>query len=78
MTVLDLLRNHLSSLVGKTVEYEFGGSNPLVLTVTGCKKTPWNWTDEEGVEHTSYTYAISEDGWSWYTVDSVNTTIISE
>jgi hypothetical protein len=36
-----------------------------------------NW-DDDGVEQTSYTYSISENGTSYYTVCSVNTTIISE
>lgn len=72
MTVFE----YLNSLIGKTVEYDFGGSNPLRLNVSHVKRTPWNWSDEDGVEHTAYTYAISENGWSWYTANRTNVTEI--
>jgi hypothetical protein len=78
MAVLDMMRDDVDSIVGKTVEYDFGGSNPLVMNVTHTKKTPWNWTDDDGFEQTSYTYSISENDTSYYTVCSVNTTIILE
>lgn len=67
----------LHSLIGKTVEYDFGGSNPLKLNVRFVKSTPWTWTDEDGTKHTAHTYAISEDGWSWYTVVKNNVEVIA-
>lgn len=76
MTVLDMMKNDLNSIVGKLVEYDFGGSNPLVMNVTHTKKTPYTWIDEDDIERTAYTYAISDGGLSYYTVCSVNTTII--
>ena len=69
--------NFLNSLIGKTVEYDFGGSNPLRLNVSDVKRTPWSWTDEDDVEHTTYNYAISENGWSWYTVVENNIEVIA-
>lgn len=78
MTVLDMVRNDINSIIGKTVEYNFGGTKPLVMTVTHAKASPWTWTDDDGIEQTAYNYSISEGGTSYYTVCSVNTTIVSE
>lgn len=71
-------KEFFESLVGKTVEYYFGGFNPLLMNVSKVNETPWNWTDEDGVEHTSITYSISENGWSFYAVTVNNVKVIGE
>ena len=67
----------LQSLIGKTVEFDYGGSKPLKLKVVSVKTTPWNWIDDDGIERTSRTCAISEEGWSWYTINENNVKVIS-
>ena len=59
---------YLNSLIGKTVVYE----NTMPMLVTAVRATPYIWVDEEGTEHTSYTYSITENGWSWYTATKTN------
>lgn len=69
---MDELKTFVETLVGKTIRYD----DLFNMTVKEVRETPWSWTDEDGDDHTSYSYAISENGWSWYIVGINNVEVI--
>jgi hypothetical protein len=69
MTVLEMMKQDINSVVGLTVEYYYGGSKPIVDVVTNAKVVEQPVT-VDGEPSTVQIYLISfNGGLSYYTVD---------
>ncbi len=70
MTVLEMMKRDVNSVVGLTVEYDFGGSKPIVETVKSAYSKDYFVSLDRNDTPTKCTvYAISFDGLSFFTVD---------
>lgn len=76
MTVLEMMKQNIESVVGKSVSYCYGGSNPLIGVVRAVKKNVQPVT-LDGEPNTITSYLISFDGSGFYVVDKF-TKIIEE
>ena len=69
MTVLEMMKQDINSVVGLTAEYDFGGSKPIVDVITNAKVVEQPVT-VDGEPSTVQIYLISfNGGLSYYTVD---------
>lgn len=76
MNVLDMMRTDINSVIGKTVEYYYGGYEPLVEVVTNVNKRI-NTVTINDCKYDIPVYGISfNNGASYYTVDAFTKIII--
>ena len=58
MTVLEMMKKDTQSVVGLTVEYDFGGIKPIVDVIATARLTEYKCT-LDGEQHTGELYMIS-------------------
>lgn len=70
MTVLEMMKLDVNSVIGLTVEYDFGGSAPIVDTIVAVNSRDYFVSLDGNDEPTKCTvYGISFNGMSYWTVD---------
>lgn len=73
MNVLEIMKTDLNSIIGSVVEYDFGGSKPIIGKVMAARKNVYlikadKFNPEDSVISV---YTISFDGESFFTVDKL-------
>lgn len=70
MTVLEMMKRDVNSVVGLTVEYDFGGSAPIVEQIVAANSRDYFVSLDGNDEPVKCTvYGISFNGTSFFTVD---------
>ena len=70
MTVLEMMKRDVNSVIGLTVEYDFGGSAPIVDTIVAANSRDYFVSLDGNDEPRKCTvYGISFNGMSYWTVD---------
>jgi hypothetical protein len=77
MSVLEQIKANPKSVLGLTVEYDYGGTQKLKFKVGAIKKQPWYWVDGAGVKHESSVVLIGSDVEAFYVVGASNVRIIN-
>lgn len=68
MTVLEMMKRDVNSVIGLTVEYDFGGSAPIVDTIVAANSRDY-FASLDGIDTKCIVYGISFNGASFWTVD---------
>jgi len=71
MTVLEMMKQDVKSVIGLTVEYDFGGSSPIVEKIVDATSRDYFVSLDGNDKPTQCTvYGISFNGTSFFTVDT--------
>jgi len=75
--ILEMMKKDTQSVVGLTVEYDYGGSKPIVDVIANGRVSEYNYTCE-GASHIGKIYQISflSAPWSYYCVYANNVKIL--
>lgn len=68
MNTLEMIQNNVNSVIGLTVEYDYGGTKPIIGKIVSSKINEHKMIID-GESSVMYSYAISFDGFSYYIVD---------
>jgi hypothetical protein len=68
MTVLDMMKHDIDSVIGLTLSLDLGGSKPIIGQCQSVRKNEWH-NLIDGEMATWYSYSVSFCGVGYYTVD---------
>lgn len=76
MTALDLMQQDIDSIVGKTVEYDYGSSRDLLIFEVKFSRVIEETIVVDGENVTVKSYAVSPDGTGYYLVYKSNCRVV--
>lgn len=68
MSILEMVQNNVNSVIGLTVEYDYGGTNPIVGKIVSSKINEHKIIIDDELS-IMYSYSISFDGSTYYVLD---------
>ena len=75
MSVLEMMKNDVNSVIGLTLSLDLGGSKPIIGQCQAVSKNAWHIID--GEMSTWYSYSVSFGGAGYYPVDCL-TKVVGE